>query len=74
MNQWDGKPQAPTGLFRVLGEDEFEMPPAEYWIGDFGDYDAARQAARERASALNSTTVYDDQGKARYIASVKAEQ
>ena len=37
MAAWDGSEKAPTGMYRVIGTDDFPFPPEEYWIGDFAD-------------------------------------
>lgn len=64
---WDGKRAAPKGQFRVIGEDEFEMPPEEYWVGDYAAFDEAKDAARREAGEMNSVMVYDEAGKAKFL-------
>ena len=62
MQSWDGEYRAPTGLFRVIGSDDFPQPPEEFWIGDFAELIDASKAAYQSGSMTNAV-VYSDHGK-----------
>jgi hypothetical protein len=66
-DKWDRSNKAPKSLFRVIGEDSFEMPPANYWVGDYKTYEEARATARSCAKPLNPMCVYDDLGKLKFL-------
>jgi hypothetical protein len=54
--------KAPKDKFRVIGEDAFEMPPREYFVGDFPTLKAAEKIAKREGGTMNPATVYDDKG------------
>ena len=63
MTGWDGSEKAPTGMYRVIGTDDFPFPPEDYWIGDFADLNEAKNLASARTQPMNSVHIYDEKGK-----------
>ena len=61
--EWDGSHKAPDGMIRVIGEDLFLIPPAEFWIGDFQDEETAVAKALKDSGEFLMTYLYSDQGR-----------
>jgi hypothetical protein len=58
--------RAPAGQFRAMACDMLEDSFADYLVGDFGELDAAIEAAKGAHGSMTAVYVYDDTGHLKF--------